>query len=145
MAIRRWRVHPDIQVPVNGEWLDVVSREALVHGILDGVAMLDRTGGVLTVIVGRAATELDGEMVTTGAVVEHKNRSDAKPQPEEPFEVPVHSAGLFERTEPETVDEPDTITLDGEPVVVSAEPSPDGLDYATLPDEDLSDIPVHAR
>ena len=154
IAIRRWRVHPDIQVPVNGEWLDVVSREALVHGILDGVAMLDRTGGVLTVIVGRAATELDGEMVTTGAVVEHKNRSDAKPQPEEAFEVPVH--GLFDRTEPEepvadfpasdevAESEPDESDETGS-VSIAEEPSPDGLDYNALPDEDLSDIPVHAR
>lgn len=151
LAERIWRVHPDVQVPIDGEWVDAVSRQSLIEGVLDGVVMLDRSGGVLTVIVGRTPTELPGEMVTTGAIVQWKNRTDATPQPEQTTTVPVHSAGLFERTEPETVDEPehfdepDTITLDGEPVAVTVEPSPDGLDYAKLPEEDLSDIPVHAR
>lgn len=157
MAVRRWRIHPDVQFPVAGEMTAVVSRDALVEGILDGVAMLDRSGGVLTVIVGRTPTELEGEMVTTGAVVEWKNRSDAKPQPEQPSHVPVVSAGLFEPTEPEETVEKQTIPYEeptmrdldeqavAEALAAEPEPSPDGLDYNTLPDEDVSDIPLHAR
>lgn len=150
MAVRRWRVSPDVQVPINGEWVDMVSREALVQGVLDGVAMLDRSGGVLTVIVGRQPTELEGEMVTTGAIVEWKNRTDAAPQPEQSSSVPVHGAGLFASTEP-TPEQEIAEQLAGEteivvePATAPAEESPDGLDYSTLPDEDLSDIPVHAR
>lgn len=158
MAERIWRVHPDVQVPIDGEWVDAVSRQSLVEGILDGVVMLDRSGGVLTVIVGRTPTELPGEMVTTGAIVQWKNRTDATPQPEQATTVPVHSAGLFDRTEPDTpvADLPasDEVAesaqgLDPEVGMEAydppAEPSPDGLDYDALPEEDLSDIPVHAR
>lgn len=158
MAERIWRVHPDVQVPIDGEWVDAVSRQSLVEGILDGVVMLDRSGGVLTVIVGRTPTELPGEMVTTGAIVQWKNRTDATPQPERATTVPVHSAGLFDRTEPDApvadlpasdeVAEPAQgldLEVGMEAYDPPAEPSPDGLDYDALPEEDLSDIPVHAR
>jgi hypothetical protein len=59
-----------------------VSQNALAKAVLDGVVMLDRAGGVLSVTVSRAPTGVPGERVTTGALIEWKDRTDARPQPE---------------------------------------------------------------
>lgn len=83
MARRRWQVRPDYAIETQDGPLGVVSRQALVEAIIDGATMLDRAGGVFTVIVGRQATDLAGEMVTTGAIFEWKDRTDAKPQAEQ--------------------------------------------------------------
>jgi hypothetical protein len=71
MAVRRWAVRPD---PETG----MVNREELVQAILDGEALLWRAGGVLTVLPGRAQTDIEGEMVTTSALLEWKDRTDAR-------------------------------------------------------------------
>jgi hypothetical protein len=42
---------------------------------MDGEALLWRAGGVLTILVGREPTDLPGEMVTTEAVIEWKDRT----------------------------------------------------------------------
>jgi hypothetical protein len=90
MAQRAWLVRPDHEIdivdPVNGYAADgavgAVSQNALAKAVLDGVVMLDRAGGVLSVTVARAPTGVPGERVTTGALIEWKDRTDARPQPE---------------------------------------------------------------
>jgi hypothetical protein len=49
---RRWQVQP------NGT--GVLSREQLIEALIDGAAILDIAGGVLTCVVGRAPTNLPG-------------------------------------------------------------------------------------
>jgi hypothetical protein len=71
---RRWRVQPDQAYQITEEeYIGVVSREALTEAILDGIPLLDRAGGVLTVIVGRTKTGYPGEAVTTGAAIQWKS------------------------------------------------------------------------
>jgi hypothetical protein len=116
--VRRWSVSPDhvIDTETYGE-VPAVSRQAMVEAIMDGEAMLARTGGILIVHVGRHPTDLPGEAITTHAVVEH--RDGARAQVEQPAPV----------AEPEPV-EPE------EPAA-----SPDGFDHSQLEEEDLSSIP----
>jgi hypothetical protein len=87
MAVRRWQVRPDVGVPVDDGMIGAVSRESFVDAVLDGVAMLDRSGGMLQIVVGREPTDLPGEMVTNGVVIEWRDRTDAKAAPEQPTEV----------------------------------------------------------
>ena len=88
MAQRTWLVRPDYEVPLFDEdperygTIAAVSQQALAKAVLDGVVMLDRAGGVLSVTVNRVQTGVPGERVTGGAMVEWKDRTDARPSPE---------------------------------------------------------------
>lgn len=79
---RRWQIEPDIAREVADGAVAVVSQDALAKAMYDAAIMLDRAGGVITVLVGRIPTGFPGEMVTTGALVEWKDRTDARPQAE---------------------------------------------------------------
>lgn len=147
MAVRKWAVRPDqVFELANGEQIAVVSRQALVEALMDGEAMVHRGGGVLTLVVGRHPTDLPGEMVTTGAILEWKDRTDARQQPEHATELftapaaPVEQAGVpvgpFEDDAPEAPAAPD---------YASMVPAPDGLDELTLEEEDVSAIPEALR
>jgi hypothetical protein len=59
-----------------------VSDDAMLASMMEAAALLKRAGGVLTVIVQREPTDFPGERVTTAAVFEWKDRTDARPQPE---------------------------------------------------------------
>jgi hypothetical protein len=90
MAQRLWLVRPDHEVPTVAPEtyspdgvIAAVSQQALGKAVLDGVVMLDRAGGVLSVTVSRAQTGVPGERVTSGAMVEWKDRTDARPAPEQ--------------------------------------------------------------
>ena len=142
MAVRRWRAIPDqvMQTP-EGE-VGVVSRDEQISAILDAVALCDRSGGVFTVAYGRFPTDMPGESVTTGVVVEWASRTDAKAQPEPQVDV-------LPREEPDPAiraleDEmAESSRRDYEALPASDEP--DGLDPSTLEEEDVSSIPEHAR
>jgi hypothetical protein len=71
---RKWAVRPDET--------GTVSREALYQAFADAATLLDLAGGCLEVVVGRAPTNVPGEMVMTGALLCWKDRTDARPQPE---------------------------------------------------------------
>ena len=114
--------------------MPAVSREALVDALMDLAAMLHRAGGVGTIIVGRAPTDVPGESYTTGGIVEWKHRTDAKLQAEEHGEVlPSPAQPKVETLEP----------TDFQPVLE------DALADESLPqpdeEEDLSSIPVEQR
>ena len=89
MAQRRWQVRPDQALETEEGQILVVSQDALAKAVYDGAIMLHRAGGVFSIVVGREPTGLPGEMVTTGAICEWKDRTDARPQPEKP--VTVHT------------------------------------------------------
>lgn len=107
MAQRRWQVRPDQAIETSEGTLGVVSQDALIKAVYDAAIMLDRAGGVASVVVGRTPTGLQGEMVTTGAVVEWKDRTDARAQPEKPVAVHTEPAplALVEAEERPEVDE----------------------------------------
>lgn len=147
MAVRRWQVHPDIQVNTH-EFGPVfaVSREALIEAVMDGVSLLDRSGGVLTVLVGRHPTDLPAEMLTTGAVCEWKDRSDARPQQEQ--QISVVAAPPQPQPEPsyEAKAGTDPVLEATEAVVeVTGDGISDGLDPTTLEEEDVSSVPETLR
>jgi hypothetical protein len=119
---RRWQVQP------NGT--GVLSREQLIEALIDGAAILDIAGGVLSCVVGRAPTNLPGEMVMTGAVLEWKDRTDAKPQPEPAATVTEAPAAI-----------PGQLTVEDE---LEATGEPDGFDYSKLEAEDVEE-PTPAR
>ena len=80
--IRRWHVEPDIEVPTADGYVLACSRQALELAVADAVAMADRAGGGFSMWLERYPTGLPGEMVTTGAIVEWRDRTDAKAAPE---------------------------------------------------------------
>jgi hypothetical protein len=83
MAIRRRQVHPDeILTLRGGDQVPVVSDEAFLGALLEVGRMVCFAGGVVTATVMRAPTDLEGERVTVGAVVEWKDRTDAREQAE---------------------------------------------------------------
>jgi hypothetical protein len=83
MAIRRRQVHPDEMLRLrDGREVAVVSDEAFLGAVLEVGRMVCFAGGTMNATVLRHPTELDGEMVTVGAVVEWKDRTDAREQPE---------------------------------------------------------------
>ncbi len=123
MAVRRWAVRAD-----EGSTVD---RNEVVAAFMDGEAMLWRGGGVLTVLPHRVPTDLPGEMVTVAVVFEWKDRTDARSQPEVASPQPAAVAPA------PVVEEPAAVEV---PVLVGAGGIPDGLDPATLEDEDLSSI-----
>lgn len=137
--IRRWQVQPDqMFVTRDGDEIPVVSRGAFVEAVLDAVSLVDRAGGGFSVVAGRMRTGMEGEMVTTGLVVEWRDRTDAKPAPEQPAAVPDLSAAhdiAQHGVEPPAGDDP-TQYRGGEPV----DDIGDGLDPATLAEEDESSV-----
>lgn len=77
--------------------IPVVSQNSLVKAVADGALMLDRAGGTLSVVLQRHATGFPNEMVTVGAVIEWRDRTDARPQPEvarETFVLPAEDGGV---------------------------------------------------
>jgi hypothetical protein len=143
---RPWAVRPDQE---NG----VLSREALIAALVDAATMLDIAGGCLEVVVGRAATDVPGEMVMTGAMLCWKDRTDAKPQREP--EVQVTPAP-----------EPIRLTDEAREAIVAVAPTPeegelevaqfereanenvdpdDGFRYDQMPEEDIEDAPQAVR
>jgi hypothetical protein len=79
---------------------------------------------------------LPGEMVTTGAIVEWRDRTDAKPQPETASKVTTDNASLPAVDDVLAMDEPEP-----EPALVEdrSEDNPDGFDYSTLQEEDVEE------
>jgi len=139
--IRRWHVEPDMEVQTADGDVLAISREALIMAAADACVMADRAGGGFSMWFDRFPTGLPGEMVTTGAIVEWRDRTDAKAAPER------------QSGQPQRVDVPE--------IVVTDEPLPeedptqyhggelrddigDGLDPNTLEEEDESALEEEA-
>lgn len=135
MAQRKWLVRPDHQIQtLDGDVIAAVSQEALVKAVYDLAIVLDRTGGVGSIIVARAPTGVEGERVTTGALIEWKDRTDARPQPERDAQIPVEP--------PAENGHAQRAAMDGEfaEALVAAADS-----EAELPAVDEQDLPEHLR
>lgn len=133
MAVRRWAVRPDPDV-------GYVTREQMRDAFLDAEAVQATCGGIITIMGQRAHTDVPGEMVTTFLLVEWKDRTDAKVQPEPT--VLSAPAPAPAPAEPEAVEQPAEPGGDPEAELYIEE---DGLDRRTLLDEDVSEIPAALR
>lgn len=78
--IRHWQVAPDQEMQTHEGPVGVVSYEALASAVIDGVTMVHRAGGNLSLVVSRRPTGFPGEMVTVEAVVTWQDRTNAKAQ-----------------------------------------------------------------
>jgi hypothetical protein len=83
LAIRRRTVLPDevLETQTYGP-IPVVSDAAWVEALVAAAQAQSLYGGVLTTVVDRHPTDLPQEMVTTRGIIELKDRTDARPQPE---------------------------------------------------------------
>jgi hypothetical protein len=81
---RRRELHPDqiFTTPKSGREIAVVSDEQYLEALVEVGRFQLFAGGVITSVLFRHPTDLPGEMVTVGGVLEWKDRTDAKPQPE---------------------------------------------------------------
>jgi hypothetical protein len=139
MAIRSKELVPDVEVQTRNGVMAIVSREQLAQAVLDGVAMLDVAGGMLSVILTRAPTGFPNEMATTGGAVTWQDRTDAKPQPERATAQQRHLD--IEPLDPD----PEPEVLEAELEAASNGEVADGIDEDELPQEDVSSIPQHLR
>jgi hypothetical protein len=125
----------------DGTMIEFVSREALVEAFMDALAIIDRAGGVLSIVAGRVPTDVPGEMLTNGLMIEWKDRAHATTSPERPTQVVTAPAT---DTTPNTVPPlgPDPTPQDLE---AHLEAAPDTLDPSTLDEVDESSIPESVR
>jgi hypothetical protein len=85
---RPWLVRPDTGMQLSdGTMIEFVSREALVEAFMDALSIIDRAGGVLSIVAGRVQTDVPGEMLTNGLMIEWKDRAHATTSPERPTQV----------------------------------------------------------
>lgn len=138
MAKRTWLVRADSEVSAfgvhDGELVQTgviaaVSQQELHKAVAEGVVLLERAGGTLAVTINRIETGIPQECVTGAALVEWKDRTDARPQPESTED----AIGL----PPEVHAEP-VVGEDG--VVRHAEEA-----EIERPDVDWGDVPVELR
>jgi hypothetical protein len=150
---RPWAVRPDQQ---DGS----LSREGLIAALVDAATMLDIAGGCLEVVVGRAPTDVPGEMVMTGAMLCWRDKTDGKPQREASVQVtPEPEPQRLETEMREALADGDEGEIervgeeigktwggsgDTEPADAKVDPD-DGFNYGAMPDEDVEDAPVAAR
>jgi hypothetical protein len=144
--VRTRRVQPDeVIATADGGEMYRVSREALMEAVADFVVLQDVAGGVFSCVVVRNPTGVPNEMVTTDAVLEWRDRTNAKPQPE--ASAPAQPAPAPE-PEPITSDitQEDLETLRVDPPQEETLPlEPDGFNRSALEEEDESSIPAGAR
>jgi hypothetical protein len=138
--IRRWHVEPDMEAQTQDGLVLAVSRDALIMAAVDAVTMADRAGGGFQMWLERYPTGLPGEMITTGAVVEWRHRTDARPENEQQT-----------RQVPQTVEPPPT-EMGYDPPPEQDDPTQfrdgefvgddinDGIDPNALPEEDDSEV-----
>lgn len=140
MAQRRWQVHPDQLMETPNGPIGVISKQALAEAVYDGTVMLHRGGGVLEVVVVRHPTDLEGEMATIGAIVQWKDRTNAKPQPEVAAPTPPPLRAV---EEPEAADlEQAPTDLERATAELAGLPVPG---EAPVEDVDEADVPAHLR
>jgi hypothetical protein len=126
----------------DGTMIEFVSREALVEAFMDALAIIDRAGGVLSIVAGRVQTDVPGEMLTNGLMIEWKDRAHATTSPERPTQVVTPEPPPHAIYEAGTHADPTPQELEAR---LKAEAAPDGLDPSTLDEVDESSIPESVR
>lgn len=106
MARRIKRVAPDVLFQDRaGDQYEVVSRDALGQALLDWAVVLELEGGTLSVLTNRVRTAVEGEAVTTEALIVWQDRTQTKPQPEQQNAIAESLGKAEEPPEPSGVEE----------------------------------------
>ncbi len=140
---RRWRkVEADMEIHTQEYGLvPVVSREAALTAVADALAVIDFIGGSFSVACHRHPTDVPNERVTTGLMIEWKDRTDARDQPE-----PADLLPMAEAPQEETLPLEDAGLQEAAAATAATDDdNPDGLDPSTLEEEDVSEIPESVR
>jgi hypothetical protein len=142
---RPWLVRPDTGMQLSdGTMIEFVSREALVEAFMDALAIIDRAGGVLSIVAGRVPTDVPGEMLTNGLMIEWKERAHATTSPERATQVVAPPP-----PDPDPTPQELEARLEAEVEIphrsAFGEAAPDGLDPSTLDEVDESSIPESVR
>jgi hypothetical protein len=141
--VRRWAVRPDQELHLqDGRTLYIVSRDARVAAFVDAEAVQEQCGGFISVQSVREPTEIPGEMVTTMLLVEWRDRTDAKEQPERQQPVPVAAPVEPPAPTPEPESQVDAAAVYRD---LAEDPVGDGLDESALEEEDLDSVPESVR
>lgn len=129
-------VEPDYVIDTPDGQFEAVSLEQLAGAMVQAANVLDFSGGVIEVAVGRRPTGTPGEFFTARAVIQWKDRLGeraASPEAPDPVAQPLQ--------EPEAKPKQFEVVPPGSGAVEEPVPSgPDGLDPATLQDEDTDSI-----
>ena len=84
MSIRSFPVEASHSIQIEGETYDVVTDEDLMRAMSRAVVVLGVAGGMVAVVTQRKAVPgVPNFYVTTAAMVEWRDRTNAKPQPEQ--------------------------------------------------------------
>lgn len=84
MSIRSFPVEASHSIQIEGETYDVVTDEDLMGAMQRAVIVLGVAGGMVAVVTQRKAVPgVPNFYVTTAAMVEWRDRTNAKPQPEQ--------------------------------------------------------------
>lgn len=136
--IRRWVVRPDPQT-------GFVDGGEMQQSMLEASVMLTRMGGYLAVSQDRAATGIPGEMLPVSVMFEWKDRTDAKPQPEQTSNFIGEIGEMYEEAaapEPEQAEEAAAaeVVSPGDPFIERDENGEPTVDWTGL-----ADAPASAR
>ena len=82
MAIRSRAVRPDAVLETAIGAIPHVSDQAFVNAVVDAATAMAMVGGELRIVVQRVPTEFANESLTAAALIEWRNHTEAKPQPE---------------------------------------------------------------
>lgn len=116
-----------------------MDRGEFEQGLLEAGVLLWRSGGVITIAQDRVQTDVDGEMVPRAIMFEWKDRTDAKPQPEEAasalVEIPVPEPDVELApidTEPATDPDPPASSAVGDDLIERDEDGEPVTDWTAL-------------
>lgn len=122
-----------------------VSDDAILASLMEASAILKRCGGVLTVLVQREDGEFPGEMFTTAAIFQWKDRTDARPQPETRQQFVPAPGVLPADPDPDVLEDHLERQAREERLGEGLTDNPDDFPLATLEEEDVDSIPQGAR
>lgn len=118
MSIRTFPVQASHTIEIDGENFDVVTEDDLTSALARAAIVLNISGGMLAVVTQRKAVpSIPNYYVTTAAIVEWRDRTNAKPQAEGD-DGPLGAAQPVLSAVPEPSLPPD----DGEPEQVAGSP-----------------------
>jgi hypothetical protein len=153
---KRWAARPDQELPLmDGTAIPVVSMEAQVQAVLDGLTLQNRMGGVLTVQCERVPTEVPDERVTTFLLVSWAeslvalSRTRARVEAEDEGEGSV-TPELTPEQEQDAIQQGADMDIDAEVAALAevrgpSDENPDGFKYEKLEAEDIEGQPEAVR
>jgi hypothetical protein len=100
VAIRSRAVRPDAVLETAVGGIPHVTDEAFIRAVVDAATTLCMVGGELRIVLQRVPTEFANESLTAAALIEWRNHTEAKAQPEPHVAPRAETGELFFSDEP---------------------------------------------